>query len=280
MKNIIEITENLAGLFSKNSPTILTGMAVAGLVTTTILGIKATPKALQVIDDFVWDKYEEEVEDKDKVSFAEWLGVETDDGYSWSDRVNYPSKMEVIKLTWKVYLPTVITGAVTVGCIIGAHHISLRRNAALASLYGLTETAFKEYKSKVVETIGRNKELKIRDEIASDRIKRNPPGTSEIILTGRGPVLCFDTLSGRYFRSDIEQIRKVVNELNHNMLSEMFLPLNELYYALGLSNISIGDQIGWDVESGMVEISFSTQLTSEGEPCLVLNYNVEPKHIR
>lgn len=280
VRGITQITKNLTEVFSRNSPSILTGIAVAGLVTTTILGIKATPKALQVIDEFVWDKYEEEVEDTDKISFPEWLGVNTDEGYSLTDRLKYPTKKEIIKLTWKTYLPTIATGLVTITCIIGANHISLRRNAALASLYGLTEAAFKEYQTKVVETIGKNKELKIRDDISADRIKRNPPGMSEIIITGRGPVLCFDSLSGRYFRSDIEQIRKVVNELNRNMLSDMFLSLNDLYYGLGLSSIALGDQIGWSIDNGMIEVHFSTQLTDEGEPCLVLNYNIEPRHTR
>lgn len=278
-KGFTQMAKNLGGVISKNSPTILTGVAVAGLVTTTILGIRATPKALAIIDDHVWRKYEEEVDNPDEISFAEWLGVDTN-GYSWKDRTNYLTKREAIKLTWKTYLPTFAVGAATIACIIGANHISLRRNAALASLYGLTEAAFKEYQTKVVETIGKNKELKVRDEISADRVKNNPPGTNEVILTGRGPVLCFDSLSGRYFRSDIEQIRRVVNDLNRDMLSDMFLTLNELYYALGLAGIALGDQMGWDIDKGMVEINFSTQLTEEGEPCLVLNYSVEPKYMK
>jgi len=60
----------------------------------------------------------------------------------------------------------------------------------------------------------------------------------------------------------------------------MFLTLNELYYALGLAGIALGDQMGWDIDKGMVEINFSTQLTEEGEPCLVLNYSVEPKYMK
>lgn len=278
-RGLTQMAKNLGGVISKNSPTILTGVAVAGLVTTAILGIRATPKALAIIDEHVWRKYEEEVDNPDEISFAEWLGVDTN-GYSWKDRTNYLTKREAIKLTWKTYLPTFAVGAATIACIIGANHISLRRNAALASLYGLTEAAFKEYQTKVVETIGKNKELKVRDEISADRVKNNPPGTNEVILTGRGPVLCFDSLSGRYFRSDIEQIRRVVNDLNRDMLSDMFLTLNELYYALGLAGIALGDQMGWDIDKGMVEINFSTQLTEEGEPCLVLNYSVEPKYMK
>lgn len=281
MTNIMEMVKNLGGMFSKNSPSILTGVSVAGLVTTTILGIRTTPKALAVIDQFVWDRYEAEVPDTSQISFHKWLGLGDDvDSYDWTARLKYPTKKEIINLTWKIYLPTIVTGVVTIACIIGANHISMRRNAALASLYGLTEAAFKEYQTKVVETIGRNKELKIRDDISADRIKKNPPGTNEVIITGRGPVLCFDSLSGRYFRSDIEKIRRVIYEFKTDLMTDMFLSLNDLYYRLGLSNIALGDQMGWSIDNDRFDIQFSTQLGDEGEPCLVLNYSVEPRYFK
>ena len=136
---------------------------------------------------------------------------------AWAD-VEPLTKLEVIKIAWRPYVPAAAICLATIGCIIGANHISLRRNAALASLYGITEAAFKEYRTKVVETIGQNKELKVRDEISADRVKKNPVGTNEIIFTGKGEVLCYDSLSGRYFKSDIEQIRRTVNELNKKSL--------------------------------------------------------------
>ena len=277
---IVRVAKNLGRVFSQNSPSILTGIAVAGLVTTTILGIKATPKALMIIDDRVWSLYEQEVEDPEKFPFANWIGKSTSAGYSWRDKMNILSGRELFHLTWRVYLPTVAMGAVTIACIIGANHISLRRNAALASIYGLTEAAFKEYQSKVVETIGKNKELKIRDDISADRVKANPAGTNEVIFTGKGPVMCYDSLSGRYFKSDIEHIRRAINELNHNLLTEMFITINELYYALGLSGTSLGDQMGWDLDKGLIEIDFSAQLGDSGEPCLVLNYKIEPRFMK
>jgi hypothetical protein len=131
-----------------------------------------------------------------------------------------------------------------------------------------------------VETIGKSKELKMRDEISGDQIKRNPPGTNEVIFTGKGEVMCFDTISGRYFKSDIEQIRKAINELNRGLLSDMFVTLNEFYDAIGLANTKLGDDMGWDIDKGMIDVSFSAQLTEDGEPCLVLNYDVEPKYKR
>jgi hypothetical protein len=275
LRGITQVGKVIGNFISENSPTILTGVAVGGLVTTTLFGITSTPKALSVIDNHVLDKHEELVAQgvlEEDVSFIDWL-----DG---RDPIEMVSRLDAFRLTWRVYLPTIIIGATTIACIIGANHISLRRNAALASLYGITEAALKEYKAKVVETIGKSKELKMRDEISGDQIKRNPPGTNEVIFTGKGEVMCFDTISGRYFKSDIEQIRKAINELNRGLLSDMFVTLNEFYDAIGLANTKLGDDMGWDIDKGMIDVSFSAQLTEDGEPCLVLNYDVEPKYKR
>lgn len=270
------IVKDLSGAISKNSPTLLTGLAVTGLVTTTILGIKATPKAMSVIDDHLWKMYEEEATGE---TFTEWLGI--DDGIcSMKDRTKMLSRREILCLTWKTYLPTAALGLATIACVIGSNRISLTRNAALVSIYGITEAAFKEYRTKVVESIGKNKELKIRDDISEDRIKKKPLVMNEVIFTGKGEVMCHDSISGRYFKSDIEKIRRSVNTLNYNLRSDMFVTLNQLYDELGLSSTALGEQLGWDVDKGEIEIEYSSQLTENGEPCLVLNYTIEPKFMR
>jgi len=245
----VQIVKNLGEVISKNSPSILSGLAVGGLFTTAIFAVRATPKALNIIDNL----------------------------YSEPNRVGDPTKIEILKHTWKLYIPAASMGIVTVACIIGSNSINQRRNAALATVYGLTEAAFREYKEKIVETIGKNKELKVRDDISKDRIIRNSIGDNEVIFTGKGEVLCYDTLSGRYFKSDIEHIRRSLNQINKEFLSDMWVSLNDLYYELGLSGVKLGEQMGWDLDQGLVEVTFSSQLSTDNEPCLVLNYDVIPK---
>jgi len=275
LNQIVTVGRKVAGEVSKNSPVILTGLAVTGVVTTVILGVRATPKAMSLIDDELYSQYEKSGMMED-VSFPEWLGLDTKT-YTFKDRTNMLKKGEVIKLTWKCYIPTAAVGLVTIACIIGAHNIHLRRNAALASLYSLTESAFKEYQSKVVETIGKNKELKVRDDVTADKIKQNPVGEAEVIITGKGEMLCYDAMSGRYFKSDIEKIRRAQNKLNRDMMTEMFMSLNEFYDELGLAHIRLGEESGWHIDRGMIDITFSAQLTEHEEPCIVLNYEVVPR---
>jgi len=239
---------------SKNSPTILTGLGVAGLLSTTILAVKATPKALEVL--------------KNEQDYRESL-----------NRPIAISKTETIKLCWKLYLPSAVIGVVTVTCIIGAHTVNFRRNAAMASLYSLTETAFKEYQAKVTETIGSNKEGKLRDSINQDIINRNPSGINQVILTGKGKVLCYDKLCDRYFESDHETIRRVINDINMDLRNEMFVELNDLYYKLGLAPTGLGYKVGWDIDHGYIDPKMSSCLNENNEPCLVLDFEVYPKYI-
>lgn len=236
------ITVKEAGRFlGKNSHIIMTGVAITGVFTTSFLVADATPKALRKI---------EERECK--------------------------TRLEKIEVTWKYYIPAGISGLITVGSIIALNSVHERRNAALAGLYSLAQTTLNEYKEKVVETIGENKERKIRDAVDADRVLNNPPG--DVIITDSGSVLCFDSLTGRYFLSDIEKIRQIVNELNRELLREMFIPLNELYFELGLDPTELGNDLGFNVDQGLLDIRFSSQLTKDGKPCLVLNYEVHPRY--
>ena len=236
---------------SKHSPEILTGLGIAGMISTTVLAVKATPKALCLIEK---KKEEMEINDADKLTVT-----------------------ETVQAAWKPYIPAAVTGTVSVACLIGASSVHLRRNTALAAAYHLSETALVEYKEKVIETIGKNKEKTIRHNIDKDRVDRNPPNDKEVIITGDGDTLCYDYHSGRYFKTSIDKLKKIENELNARLLREDYISLNDFYDELGLSFTKMGDDLGWNVEKGLMEFSFSSQLVND-TPCLVLNYNVEPQY--
>lgn len=171
-----------------------------------------------------------------------------------------------------------MTGTVSTVCLIGASSVSLKRNAALAAACSLSETALKGYKNKVVETIGVKKERAVQDAVSKDILKKNPVENKEVYITEKGNTLCLEPISGRYFRSDIDKIKRAENELNRRMFDEMYVSLNDLYLELGLKCTSMGDEIGWNVNDGLLDLYFSSQLTENDEPCAVINYNVMPKY--
>lgn len=255
--SIIErYSKDIGRAISKNSPTILTAFGVAGLISTVVLAIKATPKAIEILDREKMFRYQEE---------------------------NDPAPLtplDVIELTWKEYVPTAVMGGMTIACMIGSNHINLRRNAALVSLFTVTESALKEYEAKVRGEIGEKKEEKIRGEISQDHLDRAPVNEKAIIFTGHGNYLCFDDFSKRYFRSDIEAIRRAQNIFNQRLLREGWLCINEFYYEIGLEPIELGDEFGWIAERNLMEIRYDTKMAKDSnEPCLVVGYSVTPHHI-
>ena len=229
---------------TKHSPEILTGIGIAGMITTTVLAVKATPKAIRLIEEAKEEKGED------------------------------LTKAETVKTCWKAYIPAAAICVASTACLIGASSVSIRRNAMLATAYKLSETAFSEYKEKVVETIGDEKEKIVREKVSEERIKKNPLTKNEIIMTDYGDTQFYETLSGRYFKSDIEQIKKVVNYLNKDMLQDMFgtISLNEFYDELELERIDLGDELGWSVDKGLIEIDFTSKIADNGKPCIVLDY--------
>ena len=232
----------------KHSPEILTSVGIAGMVTSTILAVRATPRALDLIED-----------KKDELD------------------TNELTKREIIQACWKCYVPAIITGGAAITCIVGASRINSRRNVMLATAYNLTERALTEYKDKVVEVIGEEKEKEIREEIAKDRIERKPM-TDVVFMSEKGNTLCYDSISGRYFKSDAEKIRKAENLLNKQLMGETYVSLNDFYDYIGLPYTQIGFDLGWKFDGDMIEIAFDTCLNEDDQPCLVLDYSIEPKY--
>ena len=250
--NVPKIIRTAELFITKHKPEILTGVGIAGMVTTTVLAVKATPKAVRLIKDY--ENYELDPDERIR-------------------------PVDAVKVAWKCYIPAAITGVASITCLIGASSVNTKRYAALTTAYKLSETALTEYKEKVVETLGEKKEQSIRDSIAKDKITNNPVNRDNIIITGKGKTLCYDPLSDRYFESDIEKLKKAANDLNSRMFDEMNISLNEFYSEIGLKEIGVGSDVGWDINNGdKIDLYFSAQLTEDGTPCLVMEFNIPPRY--
>ena len=266
MKN--KFLKNVSKSITKHSPEILTGLGIAGMITSTVLAVKATPKALTLI--------EERKEELNKQNFENHL----DKDYSLKDHkeIDKLGFKETVKTVWKCYIPSAVMMTVSSACLIGASSVHLRRHAVLATAYQLSETAATEYRRKVIETIGEKKEEAIRDKVNKDRLEKNPVANNQIILTEKGNTLCYEHLSGRYFKSDIEKIKKAVNEINRQINQNYYVSLNDLYDELGLEETKLGDLLGWNSDDALIDIYFSSHLTKDNEPCLALDFNNPPKY--
>ena len=237
--------------FDKHSPEILTGLGVTGLFASVIFSIQATPKAMKSIEN------KKKELNKEKLTLGETIGA-----------------------TWKYYIPTAITMATSTACIIGANSVNTRRNAALAAAYSLSETAMAEYQDKVREFVGERKESDVRADIARDRMAVDPPNPSEVIITGKGETWFRESITHRYFKSDIEKVRKVENDLNREMRNENTISVNDMLYALGLpSDHKVLGDLGWDIDKHPIEFIFIPVMTEEVGVCIELDYRFAPECI-
>lgn len=241
----------------QNSPAILTAVGVTGAVSSAYLTGRASFKAAEILEDERVARNIRRLAHEDQIEL--------------SDR-------EKFDLVWKLYIPAVGTLVLSCGALIMATRIGNRRAAAMTAAYAVSERAFTEYRDKIVEKIGENKERAARDEIAQDRVTRNPP-SSQVIMTGYGEVLCKDEFSGRYFESDMESLRRAENNVNYQILHEDYATVSNYYHNIGLDPTDISDQMGWNTDKKL-DLHFSSTLASyqgkENVPCMVVSFASTP----
>lgn len=260
---------NIAKTFGvKHGPEILIALGITGMGTAAVLGIQATPKALEKIDEEI-DRQNDEI-----IAYAD------EHEEASCTQINHLSRKEVVKVCWKCYLPAVITGVTSAICIVGGTSINLRRNAALATAYKISEASVKElmeYKDKVVESIGEDKNQEIEDSINKEHLDRATINMDSTVISGNGPVLYFDKMGGQWFKSDKETIREAINDLNRTMNSDMYISLNDFYDAMNMPHTVAGDSLGWNTDQGLIEPKFSASMAKNGIPVVVMSTRIYPR---
>lgn len=243
MSQITSIAGKARKFVADNSPMILTGMAVAGVITTTYLAVKNTPRAYMDIQ------------------------------HAESERTDPLTNVEKVRLTYHYYIPAAVTGSLTIGAIIMAHSVNARRQAAFISAYTLVETKYRDYQQKVAEHIGDKKEQAVRDDLAQDYANANA-GSAQLIVNNEDTQQFLDMMSGRKFTSTVDKVRKAENRLNFQLNNEPYASLNDFYDALGVPHISMGEELGWRA-GRMVDIRLSTVLDND-RAVITLDFSVEP----
>lgn len=112
----------------RSSPTILTGIGVIGVVGTAVMAVRATPKALQIIEE--------------------------NTGYDHDGFMRSPSKKELVILTWRCYIPATLIGISTIACVIGINALNKRNQASLASAYAMLSETYKQYRNAAKAVYG------------------------------------------------------------------------------------------------------------------------------
>lgn len=195
----------------RNSSTILTCLSAVGVVATTVMAVKATPKANAALEA----KKEEKGENL--------------------------TALETITAVAPIYAPTAITGIATIGCIFGINMLNKRNQASLMSAYALLDKSYKEHKDKVKELFGEEGAFQVKESIAKDHYEEQRPVVSD------DGELFYDFYSGRYFESTMDAVKNAAYEINRQIAINYGASLNDFYELLDLDPIEGGDIVGWSV---------------------------------
>ena len=193
MKKLNDLFGKTKLFFKRNSSTILTCVGSIGVVTTAVLAVKATPKAIRLLESAEEEKGEE------------------------------LTTLETVKIAGPAYIPAAITGVSTIACIFGANILSKCQQASLMSAYALIENSYKEYKNKLKVLYGDDADKEVTQEIVKDRYEDYDVSVSD------GKQLFFDYFSMRYFESTMEKVLIGENNFNKN-LKRTYFPI--LWYLL------------------------------------------------
>lgn len=250
-QSFCKLTDDIGRAIIKRSPELLAGSGIACFLASTVLAVKATPAAAKKLE-----KKKEE------------LNVE-----------KLPIK-ETVQTVWKDYLPAALSSVGGVCFITASVSTSNKRYMALGTSYGLLKDFAYTYREKVIETIGEKKDEKIRNEIQQEKMDRDKIDESKIIINGNGTTLFKDSLTGQYFRMDINKFKQKALELANDELNENYVGVPDWLLELGLNIPETMMGLGWSItdQGKAVTVDFTACQARQynDEPCLVVEYSPMP----
>ena len=235
----LKFLKSLGALCKEQLPTILSGAAVIGVFVTGICAAKASLKAKEEVNQ-----------------------LET------------PTTLDKVKTVAPIYGPTVAVGSVTVACILGANHISVKRYAALAGTCAIAKSQLQEHKDKVLEMFGKEKAESIEQEIAKDQVSKK---TNGLICASDELVTCKDLVTGMVFKSSMVRIQAAANNVNTLVLLDGAAGLTDFYDQLDEEHTPIMEKVRWhcDSRTPMMQVEFGAEISEHGLPYLTFTYECD-----
>lgn len=267
-------------LASSNAPSLLFGAGVAGMVGSTVLACRATLKLEEVLHESANDLEVARTIQHEKYS----------EGDRQRDTAIIYSRMfgSVVKL----YGPSVLLGAASVGCLTKSHNILQERNLALTAAYAAVDEAFKTYRARVVERHGEDEDRKLRyeteevevyDEDLGNNVKTTRIAPGEPSMYAR----FFDPLSRNWSKEpeyNLVFLLSIQNYFNDMLKVRGHVFLNEVYRELDLTHTKAGSVVGWILsDEGDNYIDFGIYKENEKaidfvngrEGSILLDFNVD-----
>lgn len=259
-----EMISKVTTFGDKHQREIKLGLTIAGVVLTGISAARAGIKAHDILED--------QKEKMDSLENYESTDM-SEEEYKEKKR---DLTLETVKRMAPVVLPPVVIGGATILSAVSGYSSASKQIAALSAAYSISEKTLTDFQDKAKEMLGDKNVRKVKDAINEDKVAELAPTNSNIIHTGGYHTPCFDVASGRYFYSSAERIRQACNNVNHQIMDEYFVSLNELYDDLGLPPITLGEDLGFTIDGGLIDIDsvFTAkpmEINGSTEPVLIFN---------
>lgn len=240
----------------RGSPIILTCIGAVGVVATSVMAVRATPKALDLIH---------------KNSRINHDG----DPYAYT-------KAEAVQSAWKCYIPSVLIGTSTIVCIFGANILSRRQQAALTSAYTMLNESYKQYRQAAKKVYGEDADNKIHTEMAKDAKVASSDWGYQVYNMDMDPaseqLLFYDLTSKKYFTTTMAAVLNAQYHVNRNLSLRGDCSLNEYLSFLGVDGVDKGDEVGWDIsymveelESYWLDFDNYKTILEDGLECIIID---------
>ena len=287
VKNLSGVATRLAGRnalrLKKNAPHIMFGTGIVAMVGTVVLSSRATLRVHDLLDE-----HEETLEAIENARLTRSDYTERD-----AKADNIALHLKTGGKLVKLYGPAVVLGAVSIGCLTGAHVELNRRNAGLVAAYAAVDKAFTSYRERVVDDLGEQKDREYLYGVEEvETTKPTKDGKGKKVKSQR---VAGASMFARFFDE---------NNVNWNVTPEynlLFLKaqqayfttrlnstghvfLNEVYDALGLERTKEGAIVGWVLGHGDDYVDFGfmdedrtaqyVDFMTGREGCLLLDFNV------
>lgn len=261
MNSLTRTVKKTGFKIKKHSPEILVAAGIVGTITSTVMACKATSKAGDIIDEM-----HSQMDDINKVVEMAEEGTLTNSNGEVIEYTPEDQKKDTaivytqtaVKFV-KLYAPSVILGAVSIGSILASHRILSKRNAALASAYAIIDHNFKDYRKRVVDRFGKELDKELRynikaqeveetvvDEKGKEKTQKTTINTADIGVSDYAKF--FDESSFAYVKDPEDNLAFLKNQqrwANDKLKAEGYLFLNEVYKSIGLPATKAGQVVGW-----------------------------------
>lgn len=231
----------------KYGPTMLSVISCAGVVGTVVLTVKATPKAIKLIEESKLNKNDD------------------------------LTGKEIIAAGYKPFIPVILTGVATCACILASNKWMLSRERSLLGAYTLLLNSYKEYKGTNIELYGKENDQCIERRI----IEKADIDNDEMMFFEFNSLRFFKSTIHKVMQAEC-QAKEQLQIVGHLSLNDYY---NYLGLEKNIEMDAYAEAFGWSLNQiqtdpsyleDKLEFIYDREFTEDGIAYYTIRTNIEP----